>query len=154
MWLETLLTTFLCALSAMCIGLLISSLVSNEIALVICPVCLMPQILFSGVVADLSGITDIISYFVSCRWSCLAYCISAGINNLMYSCKYKSGVWDSVTLADGSDSGIFNAEYDLVHDFRLGLSNIGFSWFMLFLMSVGCIIAAVLILRYNNRYKN
>ena len=154
MWLETLLTTFLCALSAMCIGLLISSLVSNEIALVICPVCLMPQILFSGVVADLSGITDIISYFVSCRWSCLAYCISAGINDLMYSCKYKSGVWDSVTLADGSDSGIFNAEYDLVHDFRLGLSNIGFSWFMLFLMSVGCIIAAVLILRYSKRYKN
>ena len=153
MWLETLLTTFLCALSAMCLGLLISSLVSNEIALVLCPICLMPQILFSGVVGSLTGLTEVISNFVSCKWSCTAFFVSARLNDLLKSCEYNSGIWEKPLFTDDGGAGIFDAAYELIHDYELGMTNIGFSWFMLLMMSIVCITAAVLILKFRKNYK-
>ena len=153
MWLETLLTTFLCALSAMCLGLLISSLVSNEIALVLCPICLMPQILFSGVVGSLTGLTEVISYFVSCKWSCKAFFISTRVNDLFKTCAYNSGTWATTDYYEDNGPGLVDAAYDLIHDYALGMTNIGFSWFMLFFMSVVCIVAAVLILHFRKNNK-
>ncbi|MBO5552055.1 MAG: ATP-binding cassette domain-containing protein, partial [Lachnospiraceae bacterium] len=82
---ELFVTTFLCVMSAMCLGLLISSAVSNDLALILCPVFLLPQILFSGVASTLSGITETISKIVPCRWACIAYFASSRINDMYES---------------------------------------------------------------------
>ena len=153
MWLEILLTTFLCAMSAMCLGLLISSLVSNDIALVICPICLMPQILFSGVVGSLTGLTEVISNIVSCKWSCKAFFVSARLNDLLKSCEYDSGTWAVTKFSDDGGAGIFDAAYSLIDDYALGMTNIGFSWFILFFMSVVCVTAAILVLHFRKNRK-
>lgn len=109
MWLETYLTTFLSILCAMCLGLFISSLVSNEMAMVLCPICLMPQILFSGVVGTLTGLTETLSQFIICKWSCLAYFISARVNDLYLSCKYDMGEWELKTFSDDGGAGLLDA---------------------------------------------
>lgn len=148
MWLELLLTTSLCVLGAMCLGLLISALASNEMAMVLCPVCLMPQILFSGVVGALTGITELISNFVICRWGCLAFCISSNVNKLYGSCAYGSGRYLPEKLGENGTPPILDAKYDLVRSFWLGLNNIQYAWLMMLLLSLVCVTAAVLFLHF------
>ncbi len=148
MWLELYCTTLLTMLSAMCLGLAISALVSNELALVLCPVCLMPQILFSGVVGTLTGITRTISQVISCRWSCLAYFVSTNINELYMSMKYENG-WQPETFADGGNTlGILDAAYELETPYVFGMNGVNSAWFMLLLMSAVLAVASVLILRF------
>ena len=147
MWLETYLTTFLCVLSAMALGLLISSAASNEMALVLCPICLMPQILFSGIVTPLSGLTETLSKIISCKWSCVAYLVSARVNDLYESCKYDQGVW---VLSDYSDFVGMGAAYDTDTTYLLEMNGIQSGWLALILISAVCVTAAALILRFRH----
>ena len=81
--LEIYITTYLTMLSATCIGLAVSAIVQNpDQAISAAPILLIPQILFSGLVVELEGIVDKISYIISCRYSCTAICTTANINNL------------------------------------------------------------------------
>ena len=151
MWLETLITTFLCAMSAMSLGLLISTLVSNEIALVLCPICLMPQILFSGIVVDLSGLANTLSNIISCKWSCAAYLISARVNELYkkVTTAYKpTPVYETVAFGDGDiKKYIFDVDHKYI--FRLATGDgVVSGWFVLFLICVVCTVAAILVLRF------
>lgn len=148
MWLENFITTFLCVLSAMSLGLLISTLVSNEMALVLCPMCLMPQILFSGVVGALTGITKVISEFITCKWACLAFFVSADINQMYKSCEYKAGTWELTTFSDDDGMGIMDAAYESATHYVLGLNGVLSAWLVMGLMSVVCLIGAALILRF------
>lgn len=76
-------TTYLTMLSATCIGLVVSALVNNsDQAISFAPILLIPQILFSGIIVELEGLINTISYFISCRYACVAYCTTADINNL------------------------------------------------------------------------
>ena len=151
MWLETLTTTFLCAMSAMSMGLLISTLVSNEIALVLCPICLMPQILFSGIVVDLSGMVGVISNFISCKWSCSAYLISARVNELYSKVKtvYSPAPgYEAVPFGDGDiKKYAFDASHKYIFKLALG-DGVVSGWFVLFLICVVCVVAAILVLRF------
>ncbi len=80
---ELFLTTYLNMLSAGCLGLAVSACVSNaDQAVSAAPLLLIPQILFSGVIVSLQGIIRRISYLISCRYACVAYCTTADINNL------------------------------------------------------------------------
>lgn len=82
-FMEIWLTTYLTMLSATCIGLVVSALVNNsDQAISFAPILLIPQILFSGIIVELKGIIDTISYIISCRYACVAYCTTADINNL------------------------------------------------------------------------
>ena len=82
-FLEYLLLTCLTAFSAAAIGLLLSAAVSTpEQASAAAPLLLIPQILFSEIICTLSGAAKYLSYIVSCKWTCLGYCASAGINDL------------------------------------------------------------------------
>lgn len=148
MWLENFITTFLCVLSAMCLGLMISTLVSNEMALVLCPVCLMPQILFAGVVSPLSGITKTISEIITCKWSCLAYFVSARINDLYKSVEYQTGAWERTTFSDDNGVGLLDAAYESTTEYVLGLNGVQSAWLIMGLMCIVCVIASVLILRF------
>ncbi len=82
-FLEVLLTVFLTSLSAATLGLLVSSFFSNpDRALVVAPLLIMPQILFSGILFELEGIKNTISYFTTCRWAMKAFGITANLNTL------------------------------------------------------------------------
>ena len=81
---EYFITTYLCMLSAMGMGLFVSALFDNpDRAMTVAPILLMPQILFSGLAFELSGAVEKISAVVTCRWAVEAYGTSADLNTLL-----------------------------------------------------------------------
>jgi len=81
--LELYISTFLTALSAAAMGLFVSSLFDNaDRAMTVAPILLMPQILFSGQLFKLEGVTSVISWFVTCRWSMEGLGSTADLNDL------------------------------------------------------------------------
>lgn len=136
---ESFLTTFLCVLSAMCLGLAISSIASNEMALVLCPICLMPQILFSNVVSELSGFTLTLSNIISCKWSSLAFIISAKTNGTLYdSIKLSGGIWE------------LGEEYTDVNRYTGTVSE---AWQALTIICVVCVLTSIVILHYRKNQR-
>ena len=80
---EFLITTFLTATASAAMGLFVSSLFTNaDRAMTVAPILLMPQILFSGLIFELEGATDLLSWFAICRWSMEGYGTSANLNEL------------------------------------------------------------------------
>ncbi len=80
---EMLLNTFLTAVASTAMGLFVSSLFSNaDRAMTVAPILLMPQILFSGMIFKLEGITETISWFAVCRWSMEGYGTISDLNGL------------------------------------------------------------------------
>ena len=76
---------FLSILSAAALGLFISSLVKNSnLAMSVIPLILVPQLLFSGMLFKLDGVSDFISNFVLCRWSVEGLGTSANLNGLTH----------------------------------------------------------------------
>ncbi|MGN0496939.1 MAG: FHA domain-containing protein [Lachnospiraceae bacterium] len=148
--LEIFVTTVLTLISAMSLGFTISAATSNDMALVICPVCLLPQILFAGVACDLSGFTEKISNFITCRWSCIAYFASSAINDMYESCTYETGSW---TMTDFSNGFGIDEAYSAYKTYLFGLNPVLSAWVALILMSVVCIVAAVLLLRFKKQKK-
>lgn len=148
MGLENLITTFLCAISAMSLGLLISSIASNEMALVLCPICLMPQILFSGVTGELTGLTKLISNFISCRWSLVAFLVSARVNDMKDSYKNVVGIWEATDYS----SGQFHADFAVDKLYSNGMNGVEYGWLILFVMFAVFAAAAVGILYYKKNH--
>ena len=67
---EMFLTLFMTLTASRALGLVISSLVhSGDKAMTIAPFVLIIQLLFSGILFDLKGITKYISYVTISRWS-------------------------------------------------------------------------------------
>jgi len=82
---ELFITVFLTAFSAAAMGIFASSLFKNpDRAMTVAPILLMPQILFSGLLFKLDGITKAISWFAVCRWSMEGLGTTADLNNLKY----------------------------------------------------------------------
>lgn len=80
---EMVLVSFLTAISASAMGLFVSALFSNaDRAMTVAPILLMPQILFSGLLFKLEGVTEAISWFTICRWSMEGYGTTADLNHL------------------------------------------------------------------------
>lgn len=73
-------TSFLCALSASMLGMMCSSLFSKTTY--IAPVLVVLQIVFSGMIFTLDGVTKWISYFVSCHWAMNALAAICDLNSL------------------------------------------------------------------------
>ncbi len=82
-FLEILLTTFLTAYAASATGIFVSALVTNaDRAMTVAPILLMPQLLFSGLIFKLDGITEAISWFATCRFSMEGYGTTSDLNSL------------------------------------------------------------------------
>ena len=80
---EFLLTVFLTSWAAGVMGIFISCLMKNaDRAMTMAPLMLLPQLLFSGVIFDLKGLTGAISWVTTCRWSMEALGSSANLNSL------------------------------------------------------------------------
>lgn len=76
-------TLYLTMSSAMCLGLMVSALFKNpDRAIAMAPLLIMPQILFSGLVFELIGPAESISYAVTCRWAMEALGTTADLNAL------------------------------------------------------------------------
>lgn len=152
MWAELYITTLLAALAAMALGLAVSAAVTNEMALVVCPVCLLPQILFSGVVAELTGITETISNIITCRWACIAYFTSTAINGMYRGCAYNSeaGEWVKIEYTNGI--GVDEA-YSPDKEYFFGLDPVISAWIALAAMTAVCVILAVIFIRMGSGIK-
>lgn len=82
-FIEIFLTTFITAVASAAMGLFVSSLFTNaDRAMTVAPILLMPQILFSGLIFDLEGATEFISWLAVCRWSMEGYGTTANLNEL------------------------------------------------------------------------
>ena len=140
-WWELFITTFLCSLSAMCLGLVISASVSNEMAMVICPICLLPQILFSGIASELSGITKTLSNIISCRWSCIAYLTSLGVNDMYVSYEY-----ENITDPQKSVDLYTDCAYAVDTSYLFDKNPVESAWIALGLIALVCFVGAVIAL--------
>lgn len=89
-YVEVLLSTFLTAMAAASMGLFVSSLFDNaDRAMTVAPILLMPQILFSGIIFELKGASEIVSWIVACRWSMEALGTTANLNDLPNKIEYR-----------------------------------------------------------------
>jgi ABC-type multidrug transport system ATPase subunit/pSer/pThr/pTyr-binding forkhead associated (FHA) protein len=76
-------TSFLTSLSASAMGIFVSSLFKNaDRAMTIAPLLLMPQLLFSGLIFELSGVSEGISFLAVCRWAMEGLGTTANLNAL------------------------------------------------------------------------
>ena len=82
-FIEIWITTFLTTVASVAMGLVVSAIFQNaDRAMTIAPILLMPQILFSGLIFKLDGVTESISWFAICRWSMEGYGTTANLNEL------------------------------------------------------------------------
>lgn len=150
LWFEMYLTTFLMTLNAMCLGLAISSAVSNDMALVLCPVCLLPQILFSGVVSELSGVTETISNIVTCRWANIAYFTSVGTNDMYAKYYFDQGTWNEIENGVGWG---YDEAYSAAKTYVFGLDPVKSAWVVLLGLSVICMVISIAALHFKRTKK-
>lgn len=91
---EMMITLVLVTVSSSSLGLLVSSLVKNaDRAMVFAPIILIPQLLFSGILFELQGATEMLSWVCVSRWSMQAFSNTADLNGVLWnslSLKYKS----------------------------------------------------------------
>ena len=105
-------------LSAMCLGLLVSSIFSNaDRAIASAPLLIIPQILFAGVVVELEGIIETISYFIICRWGMCGYGTTADLTHLKMGIVGKTingtevmGSWDLSEMRPAADATMYAPE--------------------------------------------
>jgi ABC transport system ATP-binding/permease protein len=77
-------TNFFTLLSSICLGLLLSTFVTNENAANnALPLVMIPQIIFSGVLFDLDGLSTQISWLMLSRWSVSAYGTLIDVNGMI-----------------------------------------------------------------------
>lgn len=80
---DILLILFMTILSSSALGLVISSFVkSNDRAMAIAPFALIIQLLFSGILFELDGFTEFLSYFTISRWSMEGFGNIMDLNNM------------------------------------------------------------------------
>ena len=87
---EMLITMFLSSVAAACMGLFVSSLFTNaDRAMTVAPILLMPQILFSGIIFELKGASELVSYLTVSRWSMEGLGTTANLNDLPNIIEFK-----------------------------------------------------------------
>ncbi len=80
---ELMITFFLVTFSADAMGLMISSIVKDEnMAMTVMPFALIIQLIMSGMVFELEGVTKTISALTISRWGLDAICVSANVNRM------------------------------------------------------------------------
>ena len=80
-WMEFFITTLLLEMSATALGLAVSTVVDNpDRATTLAPILLMPQLLFSGLIFELKGLTETVSWATICRWSMEGYGTTSNLN--------------------------------------------------------------------------
>ena len=128
---EILFTVWLTIIASMAMGLVISSIVkSGDKAMTLAPFVLIVQLLFSGILFELKGISKVLSWFTASRWSVEALGSIANMNTL--DMRMKEQIPSIVT----TEKEIY--EHSLIH--------LAKDWSILLLMAVVCIVLAGILL--------
>ena len=129
-------TLVLVTVSASSLGLLVSSLVRNtDRAMVFAPIILIPQLLFSGILFKLQGVTEVLSWICVSRWGMQAFSNTADLNGVLMnglSLKY-------------NDENLLQQAYELNRNplYAHSAGNLLLSWgVMLLTIVVFCFISA------------
>lgn len=141
---EMLITLFLISLSSSALGLVISSLVKNtDRAMVFAPVILIPQLLFSGILFNLQGATEVISWICVSRWGMQAFSNTADLNAVL---------WNSLSLKYSSEDMLQQAfELNRNSIYHHSVGNLLLTWGIIILTIVIFGFVSALVLR---RVKN
>ena len=118
-------TTFLTLMSCISLGLMISSIVKNgSQANSALPLILLPQIIFSGVLFEMTGVASKFSWLMLSRWSVAAYGALVNVNGMVpEATKFPDG--STIPLPfPGSD--VYNSTWE----------NLGLCWGILGLHSL------------------
>lgn len=127
------LTTFFTTLASSALGIFVSCFFNNsDRAMVAAPILLMPQILFSGMIFSLSGITDVISMVIISRWGMEAYGTIANLNDL-----------PSQLMLDYPN---FNITREIEEAFEFSSGHLIFVWIILLFFVVAMIASSRLVL--------
>lgn len=119
-WLGFAITSFLTLLSASCLGLMVSAIVKNITqANSALPILLLPQIIFSGVLFEIEGIVQYISWLMVSRWSVGAYGSLVNINSL---------IPEPTILPDGSEMPL---PFEEKYIYEAHWDNLSTNWQML-----------------------
>jgi energy-coupling factor transporter ATP-binding protein EcfA2 len=134
-FIELFVTTFMTSIAASAMGIFVSSMFKNaDRAMTVAPFLLMPQLLFSGLIFHLEGISNVISYLVVCRWSMEGFGTTANLN-----------VLDTITR-----EGLrVPNEYEAFYDFSV--FHLMSRWVILFIFVILFSFLAGLILRNINK---
>lgn len=101
---EMMITLVLVTVSSSSLGLLVSCMVKNtDRAMVFAPIILIPQLLFSGILFTLEGVTEIISWVCVSRWGMEAFSNTANLNGIL---------WNNLSLSYNSEEMLERA-YEL-----------------------------------------
>ncbi len=126
------LTNFLTILASISLSLTISALVKTENAANnLLPLIMIPQIILSGVLFDLSGISKYLSWLTISRWSVGAYGSLIDINAM---------VPEPVTLPDGS---VLEQVFSTTDTYASAWANLGLCWGIL-ILHIGLYLGATL----------
>lgn len=130
-FLEILITTFLTAVASTAMGLFVSSLFNNaDRAMTVAPILLMPQILFSGLIFELEGPTQYISWLALCRFSMEGYGTTANLNELPLQLQQQG----------------INLTHEAEDFFEFTTSHMLISWGILLAFTVGFLVLAKCVL--------
>lgn len=109
MWVEYFITMFLLAFAADTMSLLISSVVkSSELASTFIPIVLIVQIVFSGVLFEMTGAFDVIANFMISKWGINALAASSFLNDSQASFIIEN---PQLQLQLGSELSVVKNEY-------------------------------------------
>jgi ABC-type multidrug transport system ATPase subunit/ABC-type multidrug transport system permease subunit len=132
-WLELFITTFLTSLAGLALGLVISAFAKTpDRSISIVPLALIPQIVFAGLIFELKGAAEPLSWLTISRWSMDAYGSIVNMNRL-----------PAFSAAFGSTTP--EARYD--HTVTHLLS----TWGILALYGLICMIITAVLLKRNDR---
>ena len=130
---EILFTIWLTIMASMAMGLVISSIVrSGDKAMTLAPFVLIVQLLFSGILFELKGVSKVLSWFTASRWSVEALGSIADMNTLVYRLKDAKPFLDLPT------------EFKDIYDHTA--NHLMQDWGILIIMTVACIILARILL--------
>lgn len=129
---EIFLTVLLMLFASSAMGLLVSAIFkSGETAILVVLIVMIGQVVFSGILFNLTGVTATIASVIVCRWGMGALGASTDLNSRM--------AW----LKAGLDSPMYDAT----------IANLLNCWQMLALIALVCILAAWLVLRFSFQRK-
>lgn len=141
--LEVFVTMVLTALAGSALGLLISAWASSpDRAVSIVPLALIPQIVFAGLIFNIEGLAEPLSWLTISRWSMEALGVSIDLNGL---CNLPNPAAGSV--APGCAPGLISSEAAYTHSLAHLLSR----WAFLLLYTLACLGLAGWVLRRRER---
>lgn len=141
---EMMITLVLITVSSSSLGLLVSSMVKNtDRAMVFAPIILIPQLLFSGILFELEGVTEVISWICVSRWGMQAFSNTADLNGVL---------WNNLSLSYKSEE-MLNQAYELNCNslYHHSALNLIATWGVILLtIALFCFISTLILRRVKN----